>query len=112
MRNVAGVTRRDHIRNTYIREALKIEPVTLFVERSQLRWLGHVLRMSEDGLPKRVLEASLEGRRPVGRPRQRWEKQAEELCKTKLWLEWDEVLETAQDRPLWRRYLDAMNPQP
>ncbi|TWW65586.1 hypothetical protein D4764_21G0004860 [Takifugu flavidus] len=41
------------------REELGVEPLLLRVERSQMRWLGHLVRM-------------LPGRRPPGRPRTRW----------------------------------------
>src|SRR5699024_7990194 len=42
MRKVVGVTRRDRIRNSQIREELGVSPLILEVERGQLRWLGHV----------------------------------------------------------------------
>lgn len=36
---------------------LKMEPLLLFVEKSQLRWLGRGLRMPEDRLPLKILRA-------------------------------------------------------
>ena len=44
------------------------------------RWLGHVARMERDRLPKRVMEGSVEGRRPVGRPKMRWYNNAMGYC--------------------------------
>ncbi len=41
--------------------------------RSRLQWAGHVGRMAEDRLPKRVAELREEGRMTRGRPRLRWE---------------------------------------
>jgi len=38
-----------------------------------MRWAGHVARMGEGRVVYRVLVGKPEGRRPLGRPRRRWE---------------------------------------
>ena len=38
-----------------------------------MRWAGHVARMREDRCVHRVLVGKREGKRPLGRPRRRWE---------------------------------------
>ena len=38
-----------------------------------MRWAGHVARMGEDRVVNRVLVGKPEGKRPLGRPRRRWE---------------------------------------
>ncbi|KAL7865252.1 hypothetical protein SRHO_G00104990 [Serrasalmus rhombeus] len=43
-----------------------------FLERSQLRWFGHLVRMPPGRLSREVLQASPPGRRPRGRPRTCW----------------------------------------
>ena len=43
------------------------------VKSRRMRWAGHVARMGEDGGVHRVLVGKPEGRRPLGRPRRRWE---------------------------------------
>jgi len=38
-----------------------------------MRWAGHVARMGEGRVVYRILVGKPEGRRPLGRPRRRWE---------------------------------------
>jgi len=38
-----------------------------------MRWAGHVAHMGEDRGVHRVLVGKPEGKRPLGRPRRRWE---------------------------------------
>ena len=38
-----------------------------------MRWAGHVARMGERRGVYRVLMGKTEGKRPLGRPRRRWE---------------------------------------
>ena len=69
---VAGVSLRDRVRSSAIWEGLRVEPLLLCVERSQLRWFGHLMRMPPGRLPREVFLARPTGRRPRGRPRTRW----------------------------------------
>jgi hypothetical protein len=43
------------------------------IKSSRMRWAGHVARMGERKGVYRVLVGSPEGKRPLGRPRRRWE---------------------------------------
>ena len=45
----------DKLRNTAIRESLKIESLLLRIERSPLRWFAHASRMPQERLPKQTL---------------------------------------------------------
>ncbi|KAL1451375.1 hypothetical protein WDU94_005759 [Cyamophila willieti] len=42
------------------------------IERSRLRWYGHVKRMDEQRIPKKMFELEIDSVRPVGRPKKRW----------------------------------------
>jgi len=42
-----------------------------FLIRKRMEWAGHVWR-AEDTLIKKVTESKITGKRPRGRPRQRW----------------------------------------
>jgi hypothetical protein len=43
------------------------------VIKSRMRWAGHVARMGEERGVYSVLVGKPEGKRPLGRPRHRWE---------------------------------------
>ena len=43
------------------------------VKSRRMRWAGHVAHMGEDRGVHRVLVGKPEGKRPLGRPRRRWE---------------------------------------
>jgi hypothetical protein len=43
------------------------------VKSRRMRWTGHVARMGEERGVHRVLVGKYEGKRPLGRPRHRWE---------------------------------------
>jgi hypothetical protein len=49
-------------------------PNIIQVSKSRImRWAGHVARMEEKRGAYRILVGKPEGRRPLGRPRRRWE---------------------------------------
>ena len=52
---IEGVTRFNKVRSSEIRKSLNIERLLLRIERSQLRWFGHVSRMPQERLPKQAL---------------------------------------------------------
>jgi hypothetical protein len=43
------------------------------VNSKRMRWSGHVARMGEERRVRRVLVGKPEVKRPLGRPRRRWE---------------------------------------
>jgi hypothetical protein len=43
------------------------------VKSRRMRWVGHVARMGEERVVHTVLVGKPEGKRPLGRPRHRWE---------------------------------------
>ncbi|VDP07376.1 unnamed protein product [Heligmosomoides polygyrus] len=69
---MAGVTRLDRIRNEAIRQKFGVTPIADKMREARLRWYGHVLRGKEDSVRKMGLELEVLGKRPRGRPKQRW----------------------------------------
>ena len=95
LRRVAGLSLRDRVRSSVIREELGVDPLLLRVEKSQMRWLGHLVRMPPGRLPGEVFRARPTGRRPLGRPRTRWRDYVSRLAWERLGIpqeEMDEVV--------------------
>ena len=72
LRRNQGVTLLDKVCNSEIHNSLSVELLLLRIERSQLRWFGHVSRMPQERLPKQALSAIPNGKRPVGQSRLSW----------------------------------------
>ena len=73
LRSMAGVSRIDRVRNEDVRQRTGVEiDLARRVDMSVLRWFGHVERMDNECLLKRVMNASVNGRGARGRPRLGW----------------------------------------
>ena len=72
MRWALGVTRKDKIRNKYVRGTAKITKLGDKLRNARLRWYGHLKRREKGFVGKRMMEMAVPGRRKKGRPRRRW----------------------------------------
>ena len=73
LRSMAGVTRMDRIRNEEIQQRTGVTiDLACRIDRNVLRWFGHMERMDEGCLTKRVMKAGVDGRARRGRPRIGW----------------------------------------
>ena len=108
-RKLHGLTRCVALR---FKNLLTSIPLLLQIERSQLRWFGHVSRMPQERLPKQALVSKANGRRPVGRPRSRWSNCIENLGRNRLGLHSSEMMDVMEDREVWRLNLEQLLPQP
>ena len=110
---IEEVTHFNKVSCSEIRKSLNIELLLLRIERSQLRWFGHVNRMPQERLPKQALLAKANGiRRPVGRPRTRWTDYIEDLGWNRLGFHPSEMMEVMKDREVWQLNLELLPPQP
>jgi hypothetical protein len=104
LRSVLGVRRIDKMRNERIRELCGVERgMNERINESLLRWFGHMERMDESRLVKRMYSSECEGSKPVGRPKKRWIESV-----TKCLQEWNVELEDARgmvgNRNVWRGF--------
>jgi len=69
----------------------------------RLGWAGHIMRMEEERIPKKVLNRNFYATRPVGRPRTRWvdvvQRDALQLLGIRGWRR------RAENRDDWRRLM-------
>ena len=95
---VTGEWRNLH--NEVLSDLYSLPNIVRVVKSRRMRWAGHVARMGDGRGVHRVLIGKPEGKRPLGRPRRRWE------CNIKMDLrevgggggDW---MELAQDRDRW-----------
>ena len=74
------------------------------ITQHQLRWLGHVVRMPQDRLPRRVLYGQLHhGQRLAGGPKKRYKDQLKTSLR-KCNIRPEDLEATAADRVLWRQH--------
>jgi len=69
---------------------VKKSTITETIRLNRLHWFGHVQRMEENRIPKKVLYMNLETTRLRGRPRNRWQDEVTEdgrLVGGKRWME-------------------------
>ena len=67
-----GATRKDKIRNEYVRGTAKIAKLGDKLRNARLLWYGHVKRREEGYVGKTMMEMAVPGRRKRGRLRRRW----------------------------------------
>ena len=77
------------------------------IKSRRIRQAGHVARMGERRGVYRILVGKPEGKRPLGRPRHRWEDNIEmDLQEVDCGgVDW---IELAQDRDRWRALVNAV----
>ena len=104
---MSGVTRRDRIRNEYIRESLGVAPLGEKLRECRLRWYGHMQRRPLDA-PVRRLEGIHvnDAKRGRGRPKRTWM----ELIRKDLNL-LSLTKEVAQNRLEWRSKIRVADPK-
>jgi len=77
------------------------------VKSRRMRWVGHVARMVEGKGVHTVLVGKPEGKRPLGRPRLRWEDNIK-LDLQEVGVGCGEWMELAQDRYRWRALVNTV----
>ena len=82
-------------------------PNIVRVIKSRMRWVGHAARMGEMRGVYRVLVRQPEGRRPLGRPRCKWEDNIKMDLQEVRWedMDWTDL---AQDGDRWQALVNAV----
>jgi hypothetical protein len=69
------------------------------VKGQRVNWLGHLERIDEDRIPKKIFTQELEGTRRRGRPRKSWKEEVEKDLQVLGVRRWRELV---ADREKWK----------
>jgi hypothetical protein len=77
------------------------------IKSRRMRWAGHVARMEEGRGVYRVLVGKPEGKRPLGRPRHRWEDNIK-MDLRGIGINGANWIQLAQDRVQWPAFVNTV----
>ena len=86
-------------KNRELEEMSKGENIVQWIKGQRISWLGHLERMEEDRMPKKMFTEELEGTRRRGRPRKGWKDEVErdrQVLGVRRWRE------SVVDRKKWK----------
>jgi hypothetical protein len=75
LRPLLGFTRLDHQRNSDIRQKLEVDNTVEDIQLYQKKWNWHLQRINRNRIPQLAFRYQPDGKRDLGRPRQRWRDQ-------------------------------------
>ena len=96
---VTGEWRKLH--NEELSDLYSLPNIVRVVKSRRMRWARRVARMGEGRGVHRVLVGKPEGKRPLGRPRRRWEDNIK-MDLQEVGGDCEDWMELAQDRDRWR----------
>jgi hypothetical protein len=77
------------------------------IKSRRMRWAGHVTRMGEGRGVYRILVGRPEGRRPLGKPRSRWEDNIKSDLR-QIGKDGANWIRLTQDRVQWRAFVNTV----
>ena len=92
--------------NEEILEEAKVEPIATVMRRRRMEWFGHVKRRDETENIRAVAEMKMEGKRPRGRSKLRWNATVRRDLKAGKIKE-----EFATDRERWKGLCETRYPE-
>ena len=102
LRSMTGVSQLDRVRNGVVRVRTGVRrELAARVDINVLRWFGHVERMDNEQLLKKVMSAKVDGRSARGRPRFGWMDGVKRALNDRR-MDMREASEHARNRDEWR----------
>ena len=102
---VTGEWRKLH--NEELSDLHSLPNIVRVVKSRRMRWAGHVARMGEGRGVYRVLVGRPEGKRPLGRPRHRWEDNIK-MHLQEVGGACEDWMDLSQDRDKWRTLVSTV----
>jgi hypothetical protein len=104
-RNEDGSWRKLH--NDELHSLYSSPNILRVIKLRRKRWAGHVARMGDGRGVYRVLGGRPEGKRPLGRPRRRWEDNIK-MDLMEIGIDGTNWIRLAQDRVHWRAFVNTV----
>jgi len=113
LRKIDGPVKENELlrirRNDELEALIKGENNVRFIKCQRIRWLGHIERMQDTAIPKKMLYGKLYATRRRGRPKMRWlDDVSTELRKMGI----NERRDRVRDRETWRRIVKEAKDHP
>jgi hypothetical protein len=104
LRNIYGPVKEYELwrirRNDELEDIIKEENILRFIKSQRIRWLGHIERMQDTAITKKMLYGKLYATRRRGRPKTRW---LDDVSTDLRKMGRNEWRDTARDREVWSR---------
>jgi hypothetical protein len=112
MRKIFGPEREEDgswrkLHNDEIHNMYSLPNIFRVIKSRRMRWTGHVARMGEGRGVYRVLVGRPEGKRPLGRPKRRWEDNIK-MDLREIGIYGANWIQLAKDRLRWRAFVNTV----
>ena len=107
IRKILHIYWQAKLSDTEVLKLANIPSIYTLLQKSQVRWAGHVVRMPDNRLPKQLLYGELKsGRRNRAKPKKRWKDSLKESLK-KIDIDANNWETLATDRAAWRAMINS-----
>jgi hypothetical protein len=112
LRKISGPKREEDgswrkLHNDELHSLYSSQNIVRVIKSRRMRGAGHVARMGEEKGVYRVVVGRPEGKRPLGRPRRRWEDNIK-MDLREIGMDGANWIQLAQDRVQWRAFLNTV----
>ena len=94
------------LQNEELHSLYRSPNIVRVIKSRRLRWADHVVRMEEGKSAFKILTCKPSGKRPLGRPRRRWEDDIT-MDHVEIGINVHNWVDSAQDRNYWRALANA-----
>jgi hypothetical protein len=95
------------LHNVKLHSPYSLSNIVRVIKSRRMRWVGHVARMVEGRGVYRVLVGRPESKRPLGRPRYRWEDNIM-MDLREIGIDGANWIQLAQDRVQWQDFVNTV----
>jgi hypothetical protein len=112
LRKIFGLKREEDgswrkLHNDELHDLYSSPNIGRVIKSRRMRWAGHVAHMGEGRGAYRVLVGRPEGKRPLGRPRRRWEDNIK-MDLREIGIDGANWIRLAQDRVYWWAFVNVV----